>query len=108
MKYNKQKAIKYFIEQKIVEIILILVIITAIVFIPYLVGTLLPDSWNVAYSSTEPYNINISDYWLTGIFISFFGAFFIGLGLTVIYGIYKILIYWIDSNWEKAKKRAEI
>ena len=108
MTYYKQKAIKYFIQQKVIEILIGLVIIAAIIFIPYLIGSFLPDTWNISYTTelTEPYNFEFWEYWFTGILSILCGILIVLLIWMVIYGPYLLIKYWIETNWDKAKYRA--
>ena len=103
----KKLTWKFFWQQKLKEIMIALVIVLAFIFIPYLVGTLLPDQAQITISATNPCyldpqidcGLGFWDYWVTGIFISLMGGFIIAL---VIEGLSR----WIKSNWKKASQRA--
>ena len=89
---NKQirnRTWKYFWEQKRKEIGLTFVITTGAIFIPYWVGLLCLEIFN----EIEHEKGLIWIYGIAGLFV---------LGLVVL-----VVWCWIDTNWEKAERRAK-
>lgn len=103
MEKNKQLnklTWEYFIEAKIKEIVLTLLIIAAIVFIPYLLGHFIGDNESVWCSDSNDWDIeeecNPFFNWAEGLIysvISFMVIFY--------------LFMWLSSNWKKAEKKAK-
>jgi uncharacterized BrkB/YihY/UPF0761 family membrane protein len=100
MKYNKQKAIKYFIEQKVKEIGLFLLIVAAIIFIPYLLGQFVPSDFACGEVADCAEGSLID--WLNGLSLL---LIIIIIGLVLLF-VFALFYRFIKSNWEKAKKRA--
>ena len=99
MKYDKNKAIKYFIEQKIVEILIGLIIFAVIAIIPMLVGKFMTKVFGGELQGFE--------LWIVGLLFCIV-LFMFGVILTIIFvGLKNLIVSWIESNWEKAKRRAE-
>lgn len=106
---NELKSLtwKYFWQQKLKEIIIVLLMIVGVIFIPYLVGSLIPDHANmfilhegVCFIEKQiDCGLGFWEHWFQGFVIVFFGGIIIGL---IIKGIYE----WIKSNWKKADGRA--
>jgi hypothetical protein len=113
-------AKKYFIEQKLKEIGLTILIISLIVFIPYLIGIIFTDGTSdfcqeyIDNSTSEwgdssqlvPVKCGIAGYWFLGLWRLIVTIYFILLIISVISVITIIIYTWLESNWKKAKKRA--
>ncbi len=100
MKTTKQNKIKrltkkYFWEQKIKEIVVGFVCLIT----PYFLGL----ATQQIFSLDKPLKDEPIVYWLLG-FASIIGIF---LCCFFIFMVYMLIRYWIDSNWEKARERAE-
>ena len=99
---------KYFWQQKAKEMIIALLILVAVIFIPYFVGTLFPDYALLTTTQSSQCFINRQvdcgsgfwEHWITGLFPLAFGGLFLGL-------IIKGIVILIKSNWRKAERRAE-
>jgi hypothetical protein len=96
---------KYFIDQKIQEVIIGLQVIVEVFFVAYVLPLFLSSrilgGGSICYYCTtgEEYTL----LWISGLLISvIFLILFAGL-LVII----EIIEKWINSNWEKAKKRAK-
>lgn len=138
---NQQKlklARKYFIQQKLTEISLFLLIVASIIFVPYLLGSSIGDNMicysaetqsifgeehKITYATAisredciyeEYYGTKISSgrtfekldtvsIWFEGIFY-LIHLFIIGAVLYLL--IIPLIKIWLQSNWQKAKKRA--
>lgn len=92
---------QYFIESKIKEIALTILIISVIVFIPYLLGHSIGDNKDamcsdMIYTGTEEGDCSNFEQWVEGFFYIFIIA-------VVSLSIYK----WLSSNWENAKAKAK-
>ena len=96
---------KYFWQQKFKEIIIALLIIVALIFVPYFVGHLVPESWVVALGTSYdnpchdvsiPCKLGFWNYWFGGVLptILLVAVFFLSRELA-------------KSNWRKAGRRAE-
>ena len=106
---NELKSLtwKYFWQQKLKEIMIALLIIVGAIFIPYLVGSLIPDYFQLTIMGTDicyierqvNCGLGFWEHWVTGLLIVLFGGLIISL---IIKGIYE----WIKSNWTKASERA--
>lgn len=108
----KKKTIKYFIQQKIVEIILGILIIIGIVFIPYWLGHYIGDNQSTFCDFSHSCDMNyIGDcnenagcgkfaQWGEGLLYLIGGIVVLGLGIL----LFKV---WFSYNWEKAKRKAE-
>ena len=98
----KQLTWKYFIQNKIKEIVWTVVILAAIIFIPYLLGNSIGDNrseWCDMDMYYE-YDCNVGMIWLEG-FLYLIGGI-VALIITI------VLIYrWFKSNWNKAERKAE-
>lgn len=113
---RKKLAIKYFIQQKVTEIVLTLLIISLIVFVPYLLGFNFTDRTSELFCYHGSYYYN--NIWTTNYNCGNIGIWFLGLWLMIkwisitfasigiILCIFWILQGWIESNWKKAKRRA--
>ena len=110
-KLIKKKTIKYFIQQKIVELVLVSLILGGIIFIPYLIGFLGNRFFTSIYDT-----VGLVGFWTMGIGTLFgiiFGIFFIwGVFYLIIYdsiykGLKKYLTKFLKWNWKKARNRAE-
>ena len=86
---------EYFIEAKIKEIVLTILIIAAIVFIPWLLGHYIGDNQSWWCGELNINDCDNIDQWLEGFVYS------VG-GIIVIF----IISGWLSSNWEKADKKA--
>ncbi len=93
---------KYFCQQKAKEISITVIIIAAIVFIPYLLGHYIGDNQSEFCGERTRLVENCSTIqnWFEGLFYFIFG------GLVLLF-VAAGLREWIRSNWKKAKKRAK-
>ena len=103
---NKQLGLtwKYFIQNKIKEIVWTVIIVAAIIFIPYLLGSSIGDNRSIKCTWGEyyPYEVDCSIGWI------WTEGFFYLLGGIVIIIIVSLILYpWLSSNWEKATKKAK-
>ena len=102
MNKEKKLTIKYFIEQKVVEIGKALGIGCLVVPIPYYIGLLTNRylSKLIEYMGLKP-----TEY------VKYFSEWALGIGImmTMLGIIISILLIctWIESNWERASKRAK-
>lgn len=108
MKYNKQKAIKYFIEQKVVEILIGLIIIAAIIFIPYLLGNFIGDNMDEICSSSlsELDVLGLVEIQCSNFGIWLEGVVYIVIISVILYLVGIIICAWFSRNWKKAKEKA--
>ena len=93
---------KYFIEQKIAEITSFILIVIAIISVSWLVG------WeiNILSMGTSLYEPNPN--FIMTIMTGFLATILLCISLVVLYNMLSDpILYWIDCNWDKAKKRAE-
>jgi len=88
-------TIKYFIQQKVREILLFLGIGSLAVFIPFSIGKLFFKIFLNSFCILEDYSVSLIETWVFGFLIS------------LILGGIIIIFSWIKSNWEYAKSRAE-
>lgn len=96
----KKLTVKYFWQQKTLEVLSFIGGIVAIIFIPYLLGILT----NIIFKFPEGYVSNHGGIWTIGLM---FVLILVLIGL-LIYVIYRAIEYWISENWEKAEKRAKL
>lgn len=100
-------ARKYFIQQKLSEIGLIILGLALLVFVPYLLGHIGGEKGNglickegmQVNSQIECNNITL---WVQG----FMYLLIVILVVLVSFLIYLLFATWLSSNWEKAKRRA--
>ena len=126
---NKTKQIKdltwkYFLNQKCKEIILTLLIVCAVIFIPYLIGNNFSDKvgvicdgkligeYNVPSSILGDEQQSINECGKIGIWVQGVGKIFyylVILAAVLLIGLFVLgmLWWWIESNWKKAKKIAK-
>ena len=119
-KLENSLTLKYFFQQKITEISLIILIISSIIFIPYLLGHNIGDGESTscsgefirmvyedsAFTSQNYWELNECSKtaeWAEGVLYVFALAI---LGF-LLYWTYMLMLYWVHCNWEKAKKRAK-
>ena len=124
---KKEKSLtwKYFWQQKAKEIILTLLIIGIIIFIPYILGHNIGDGEDidcggefiktvfkdVPFTSQNYWALNeclTIEEWAEGciyILIITIGVFVLWIILTI---LYDVIGYWLNSNWEKASKKAKV
>lgn len=94
----KKLRIKYFIQQKIFELILFFIAGVAIIFVPFFVGKFILINF-VTYDPYEFHEI-ITLIWLMGFLVCILGG-------TILWVLGSIVIGWIENNWEKAGERAK-
>lgn len=135
---NKKEQIKkltwkYFWQQKITEVTLFLLIASAIIFIPYLLGHNIgnnavcvhyyEDSWIGGAVDEEalPFEVSNNECNQLGGHLEYFGVmpqWFEGVGWIILIAmvmffffftgelIYELIKDWLKANWKKASKRA--
>ena len=97
----KKLTWKYFWQQKLIEIMIALVIIAALIIVPYLVGNLIPDWAQIIISADSPCYVNHEldcglgfwEYWITGLLVSVMGGIIFGL---IGKGVYEWIRLYID------------
>ncbi|GEM_PF-7034117 len=112
--FNKLKW-KYFWQQKAREVGWFVVIVVALIFVPYFLGDMIGDGKYCANGSyVFPINLdkclehNMETKTMTNI-----ESWSEGLLYTIVGGVGLILLYlslkqWIESNWKNAKLKAQI
>lgn len=97
---NKEKKLiwKFFIEQKLGEIGILLGLLIILTIIPWFLGRII---------ETDLFNSGITGffigYWTTGILLLLIICAIL-LGLLI---VLSTIFEWISSNWDKAKQRAK-
>ena len=103
---NKQRKLiwKYFLQQKLKEILMVVGLGLAMVFLPYYAGYFVGDNIDINCGG-ELVDLGIGnggeavcskmDIWMEGL-----------LYMTAIGFIIFILVLWVKSNWRKAKRKA--
>lgn len=101
-KQERSLTWKYFLQQKFTEIGLFILIALATIFVPYLLGHYIGDNMNFGCGDSNIYEseCNVFIQWIEGLLYLFFGGFVSLVVVALIWG-------WLESNWEKAKKRAK-
>ena len=119
-KLENSLTLNYFFQQKITEISLTILIISSIIFIPYLLGHNIGDGESTSCSGDfikmvyedsaftsqnywELQKCSKTDEWGEGLLYIFALAI---LGF-LLYWVYMLMLFWMYCNWEKAKKRAK-
>ncbi len=100
-KEEKNLTWKYFLQQKVKEVLGFIIILLAIVFIPYLVGHNIGDNMSrICGGTSEIEECNNVAQWFEGIAYILFGA--------IVFIVIILIVHdWITSNWKKANKRAK-
>lgn len=111
---NKKERIneltwKYFWQQKVREVSLFLLVVISIIFVPYFSGYFVGDNIDEMcgpYVGIEQECSNF-DMWIEG--LAYIFMIIVGMALVYIFGslMYEVFKNWIESNWEKAKHKAE-
>jgi len=103
----KKLTWKYFWQQKFKEIMMPITLALALMFMPYLIGQVIPDNilnYLIEFGWAEiPIELTFSYYWGAG-FLLLIPIVLIG-GLS--YGVITEIIKWLKSNWRKAEMRAK-
>ena len=123
---------KYFWQQKFTEVGLFLLILTAIIFIPYLLGNNIGNNavcvssysnvwydgqleqWDIEVSSDECQNryghleyFGSIAQWFEGLIYVLCAIIALASSAFVVYVPYKLIKDWLISNWERAERRAK-
>lgn len=100
-KKERRLVWKYFWRQKVKEIVLFSLIVSAIIFIPFLLGHNIGDNhsemcnWN-SQSRHGDGKCSTIEQWVEG--------FFYLIAIVIILGLFFV---WLGYNWEKAVKRVK-
>ena len=93
----------YFLKRKVKEITLIIGIIFAVVFLPYLIGRIsnsIFPSWTTGFCWLNEVGIdcviNKGTMWGVGF-----------IELIILSLVFLVLYAWLNNNWEKAEEKAE-
>lgn len=123
-KQEKDLTWKYFWQQKIWEVTMILLIISLIIFIPYILGHNIGDGESTschgdfitmvmednAFTTQNYWELKeciIIDEWAEGAGYVLLGLFSLAVGGLLLFILLLLAVDWIDSNWKKANKRAK-
>lgn len=95
---------KYFLQQKVKEIGVVILVIFLITLFPYFLGSLLNTVAPEFVSSSEiESDVGLVILlWIVGIVL----MFALGVMFAIIISITRAITKWINSNWRKARKRA--
>ncbi len=109
----KKKTIKYFIQQKVIELVLGVLIIVGLIFLPYLLGHYIGDNKSI-YCDRSDYcdtlysyndcdeNADCGKYAKWGE-----GTLYLIGGAITLFIILLVFHIWCKFNWRKARARAE-
>lgn len=93
---------KYFINQKLNEIGKLVAITLLVVFIPFFLGNSIGDGYDKMCAELTDGTMKCDIYltWMEGVLYIIVTGFILIVTIALIW-------WWIDSNWEKAEKRAK-
>ena len=112
-KHEKDLTWKYFLQQKFYEISITILIITAIVFIPFLLGHNIGDNISEFCGNSGSYYYPVAEecgiivQWFEGLGYAILGVLSLVFAFFVLNMIRLLILYWIETNWDKATDRAK-
>lgn len=100
---------KYFWQQKLIEVVRVLLIVLAIIFIPFTIGHYIGDNIDIMcdYNLYSAADCNNFMQWVEGLFWIFVTLIGLYIFSKILIGIFKTLSSWVESNWTRARKRAK-
>lgn len=100
---------KYFWLQKFTEVFRVLLIASIIFFLPFMIGHNIGDNKDILCGNNIylEQDCLVAVQWIEGIMYIFLTLIIIALATFLLYLMYSAIQEWIQSNWEKASKRAK-